>query len=156
MGGSSLYLYSIIFTIITNHHHHHHHIKDCDESCHRIRVCSGPLDVLMFWLLKILMLHIFRVLYYQTWYLSIFLHQHTFKILKIYPKKRVNRNILNTKLYIFGVLIHLFGIISQFSYISAHFTHVQWVNSVWYYQKLNHIASIGPKTHPQNEILPEW
>ena len=64
----------------------------------------------------------------QTSYLSNFLHQQIFKIFKIYPKKRVNRNILNLKYYIFGVFIHLIGIISQFSYyVYAHFTRYQWV-----------------------------
>ena len=70
-------------------------------------------------------------------------------------KKRVNRDILNLKPYIFGVFIHFIGIISQFSNISGHFTHFQWVSIIWYYQKRNHITSIGPKTHPQSEFLPE-
>ena len=53
----------------------------------------------------------------QTWYLSIFLYQHIFKFLKIYPKKCVNRDILNLKYHILDVFIHLIGIISQFSYV---------------------------------------
>ena len=51
------------------------------------------------------------------------------------PQKMRKSRHLNLKPYIFGVFIHLIGIISQFSYISGHFTHVQWVNIVWYYQK---------------------
>ena len=92
----------------------------------------------------------------QTSALSFFYTSTFSKFWKFTPKKRVIRDILNLKPYIFGVFIHLIRIISQFSYISAHFTHVQWVNIVWYYQKLNHITSIGPKTHPQSELLPEW
>ena len=38
------------------------------------------------------------------------------KFEKFAPKKRVNRDILNLKYYIFGVSIHRIGIISQFSY----------------------------------------
>ena len=86
-----------------------------------------------------------------------FFYTSTFSIFwKFTPTKRVNRDSLNLKPYIFGFFIHLIGTISQFSYISAHFTNFQWVNFVWYYQKLNHITSIGPKIHPQSELLPEW
>ena len=55
----------------------------------------------------------------QTSYLSIFLHKHMFKIWKFTPKKRVNRDILNLKYYIFGIFINFIVIISQFSYISS-------------------------------------
>ena len=52
----------------------------------------------------------------QAWYLSIFLHKYIFQILEIYPKKRVNYDILNLKYYIFCVSIHRIWIISQFLY----------------------------------------
>ena len=73
--------------------------------------------------------------------------------MKIYPQKTRKSQHFKSKPSIFGAFIHLIGIISQLSYISAHFTHFQWVNIVLYYQKLNHITSIGPKTHPQSELL---
>ena len=76
------------------------------------------------------------------------------KFEKFTPKKRVNRDILNLKLYIFGVFIHLIGIISQFLYVYAHFTRYQWLK-LNHYQKLNHITSIRPKTHLHSELLPE-
>ena len=71
---------------------------------------------------------------------------------KNYPKKM--RKLQHFKPYILGISIDLIGIISQFPYISAHFTHFKWVNIVWYYQKLNDITSIGPRTHPQSEFYP--
>ena len=58
----------------------------------------------------------------QTFYTSTF---SRFK--KFTPRKRVNRDILNLEYYIFGIFIHTIGIISQFSYVYAHFTHYQWV-----------------------------
>ena len=42
-------------------------------------------------------------------------------------KKRVNRDILSLKYYIFGAFTHSIGIISQFSYVYVHYTHYQWV-----------------------------
>ena len=58
----------------------------------------------------------------QTFYTSTFS-----RFRKFTPRKRVNRDILNLEYYIFGIFIHLIIIVSQFSYISAHFTHYQWV-----------------------------
>ena len=29
-------------------------------------------------------------------------------------------------------------------------------NMIVYYKKMNYITSIGPETHSQTEILPEW
>ena len=46
---------------------------------------------------------------------------------KFTQKKRVNRDILNLKYYIFGAFTHSIGIISQFSYVYVHYTHYQWV-----------------------------
>ena len=106
-------------------------------------------------IMVIIIIMVIRVIR-QTWYLSFFLNEQFKFVWKFTPKKRVNRDISNPKPYIFGVLIHLIGTICQFSYIYAYFTHFQRVNIVWYYQKLNHITSIGPKTHPQSELLPEW
>ena len=83
------------------------------------------------------------------------LSQALFKTLKIYPKKRVNRNISKLKYYIFDAFIHLIGIIFQFSYVYAHFTHYQWVKQGLILPELNHITSIGPTTHPQSELLPD-
>ena len=40
------------------------------------------------------------------------------------PKKRVNREILNLKYYMFGIFIHLIVIVSQFSYIYMLTLHV--------------------------------
>ena len=75
-----------------------------------------------------------------------FFTQAHFQNVEILPQQKpVNRDILNLKPYIFVVFIHWIGIISQFSYISAHFTHFQWLNVVWYYQKLNNLTSIAPK-----------
>ena len=60
-----------------------------------------------------------------------FFYTSTFsKFWQFTPKKRVNHDILNLKYYIFGVfihLIHLIGIISQFSYVYADFIPYQWV-----------------------------
>ena len=56
-----------------------------------------------------------------------FFYTSTFsKCLKFTRRKRANRNILNPKYYIFGVLIHRIWILSQFSYVHAHFTCYQW------------------------------
>ena len=52
---------------------------------------------------------------FQSFYTSTFS-----KFRKFTPIKRVKCNILNLEYYIFGVFIHLIGIVSQFSY--AHFT----------------------------------
>ena len=49
---------------------------------------------------------------------------------KFTPRKRVNRDILNLKHCNFGIFIHLIVIVSQFSYIYAHFTHYQWVKHI--------------------------
>ena len=57
----------------------------------------------------------------QFFYTSTFLN-----FWKFTRKKRVNRDILNLKYHILDVFIHLIGIISQFSYVHAHFTHHQW------------------------------
>ena len=49
---------------------------------------------------------------------------------KFTQKKRVNRDILNLKYYIFGAFTHSIGVISQFSYvynIYVHYTYHQWV-----------------------------
>ena len=54
---------------------------------------------------------------FETSYLSNILHQHILKNWKFTPKKRVNRDILNIKYYIFGIFINLIVIVSQFSYI---------------------------------------
>ena len=56
----------------------------------------------------------------------IFLHSTFSK--KITPKKHANRNILNLKFYIFGVFVHLIGIIFQFAYEYAHSILYQWLN----------------------------
>ena len=85
----------------------------------------------------------------QTWYLSIFLYQHIFKFLKIYPKKCVNRDILNLKYHILDVF-HSFNwnYIPIFICISSLYTLSMgktWFNVA---KKLNNITSIGPKTHP--------
>ena len=61
----------------------------------------------------------------QTFYTSTFS-----RFRKFTPRKRVNRDILNLEYYIFGIFIHTIGIISQFSYVYAHFTHYQWVKHV--------------------------
>ena len=63
----------------------------------------------------------------QTSYLSNILHQHIFNILKIYPQKRVNCDILNLKYYICCMFIHLIGMTSQFSYLFAHVALYQWI-----------------------------
>ena len=78
-----------------------------------------------------------------------------FQNFKNLPKK--TRKSQHFKPYIshFWRFNSLIGNISQVSYISALFTHVRWVNIVCYSQKLNHNISIGPKTDPQSELLPE-
>ena len=57
-------------------------------------------------------------------FVNFFTQAHFQNFENLPPKKRVNLDISNLK---YDVFIHLIGIISQFSYVYAYFTHYQWV-----------------------------
>ena len=97
------------------------------------------------------------VVHIQTSYLSIFYTSTFSRFNKFTPRKRVNRDILNLEYYIFGIFIHTIGIISQFSYVYAHFTHYQWAkHGLILPNKLSYYINWTDKGHPQSELLPEW
>ena len=63
----------------------------------------------------------------QTSYLSIFLHQHSFRILKIYPKNARKSRHFKPSIFLYWRFHSFNWNYIQILYVYVHYTHYQWV-----------------------------